>query len=320
MYLGIDFLLDDSGKLYVSEVNTGLPGGAREYDLVHRIRFNRPSGIFDRIEDISETNFSKPFIRYIRELPYFKELKALKIWMDGKGPLPPRIPEILRLEDKWVQYKLLVERFPLVHSELFDKKNTADYEADIQKYDGIVLKRRLGRGGAGFIKVENKSQLKDAISADLSEEFYIVQPLIKSRLKVKDRYYRLSVRAMVFSGEFLCMFANISTRITSNHGIRFYINPSSCFGVDDKDFRIIEINEKAWEADVFFGKEIPSHLYHNLYVEEIADSFLNIPEKIHSDIVRTAVSIANFYNNLDENRLPLCYLEEDSFRHFQGFN
>jgi glutathione synthase/RimK-type ligase-like ATP-grasp enzyme len=320
MYLGIDFLLDESGKLHISEVNTGLPGGAREYDLIHRIRFNRPSGIFDRIEEISEENFSKSFTRYIRELPYFDELKALKIWMDGKGPLPSSIPEMLRLEDKWVQYRLLGESFPMVASELFNEKKSAEYTAYIQKYGGIILKRRLGRGGAGFKKIKNFSRLKEVMNLNVAKDFYIVQPLIKSRLKIKDKYYMLSVRVMVFSGEFLCMFANISSRITSNHGIRFYVNPGNSFGVGDEDFRTIEITEKAWEADVFFKEEPPAYLYHNLYEEEISDSFVNIPRKMHSDIMNVAISISNFYSRLDVNKLPLCFIEEENFRKLQGFD
>ncbi len=320
MYLGIDFLLDESCKLYISEVNTGLPGGAREYDLVHRIIFNSPSGIFDRIEKISVKNFSKSFIRYIRELPHYNELKALKMWMDGRGPIPARIPAQLRLEDKWVQYRLLCAKFPMVKSEIFNEKSTGRYATYIEKYDGIILKRRLGRGGAGFIKIENIYQLKDAISADLSKDFYIVQPLIKSVLKIKDRYYRLSIRAMVFDGEFLCMFANLSTGITSNHGIRFYINRDDHLGVENEDFNIIEITEKAWEADIFFKGEPPAYLYHNLYEEEISDSFLNVPVKIYTDIISIAVSISNFYSSLDVAELPECFIEEDSFRFFRGFD
>ena len=319
MYLGIDYLLDESGSLYISEVNTGLPGGAREYDLIHRIRFNKPSGIFDRIEAISEKKFSRSFTRYIRGLPYYNELKALKIWMDGMGPLPSIIPEMLRLEDKWVQYRLLAGKYPLVYSRLYDPEKIDEYIADIEKYGGIVLKRRLGRGGAGFIKIESFSGLKGLLNANLSRGFYMVQPLISSRLRIRDKYFRLSIRAMVFAGEFLCMFANISSRITSNHGIRFHINPCDSIGVENEYFRVIEITEKAWEADVFYEGEPPGYLYHNLYEEEISDSFLNLPEKIHSDIIEISVSIGNLYSSLDIDDLPACFIEEEGCRQLQEF-
>jgi len=35
MYLGIDFLITSELKLYLIEVNVGLPGGAHEYHLTH---------------------------------------------------------------------------------------------------------------------------------------------------------------------------------------------------------------------------------------------------------------------------------------------
>jgi hypothetical protein len=36
MYIGADFLIDRDLNLYLSEVNTGLPAGAQEYDLVYK--------------------------------------------------------------------------------------------------------------------------------------------------------------------------------------------------------------------------------------------------------------------------------------------
>jgi hypothetical protein len=126
---------------------------------------------------------------------------------------------------------------------------------------------------------------------------------------IKDKIHKLSIRAIVFAGRFICMFANLAPRITSNHGIRFYINPCDRFGVEDENFNIVEITEKAWEADIFYGENIPPHLYHNLYEEDISDSFINIPDKIYKEIIDTAISISNFYKNLDEEKLPPCYLE-----------
>ena len=178
MYLGIDFLLDNLKNIYISEVNTGLPGGAREYDLISRTLLKKPSYIFKKIEEISLSQFNKPFKQYIQKLPYYDDIKSLKIWMDGKGPVPKKpFSEYLRLEDKWVQYLLLNKNYPVIPSKLFNQfncnyleihnnnfinKNSSEISLNkeifincLKKYasygdktwDAFILKRRLGRGG-----------------------------------------------------------------------------------------------------------------------------------------------------------------------------
>ena len=313
MYLGIDFLLEDAGTFYVSEVNTGLPGGAREYDLVYRAIFKRPSGVFEKIDSISRENFGKPFKNYIREQASFDELKALKIWMDGKGVRPEIKAKDLRLEDKWVQYLILSDRFPMVRTELYDPGNAETYIRRIRKEGPLILKRRLGRGGNGFLEISEESQIRQVEEHGLPEDFYIVQPYLKSEIKTDNRSYRLSVRVIVFAGKFICIFANLSEGRTSNHGIRFFIETESDIkktGIKDEDFKVEEVSEKAWEADIFYGDEIPPHLYHNLYEETIAETVVNMPCSIYNDIIKTAISINGFYDLLDFNKLPRCWIEE----------
>ena len=45
MYLGIDFLIDKNLNLYLSEVNTGLPGGAQEYNYAFVVIYGKLSGV-----------------------------------------------------------------------------------------------------------------------------------------------------------------------------------------------------------------------------------------------------------------------------------
>ena len=59
MYLGIDFLITPELKLYLVEVNVGLPGGAHEYHLTHLVHFGKPSDIIRRIEWTSEKSMEK---------------------------------------------------------------------------------------------------------------------------------------------------------------------------------------------------------------------------------------------------------------------
>lgn len=310
MYIGIDFLIDKDKNIYLSEVNTGLPGGAREYDLICRTIFGEPSDVFNTIERISREAFKKPFKNYLRELPYFNDLKTLKIWMDGKGSIPQKpFSKFLRLEDKWVQYLILKDYFPVIPSELFTFDNKNNYEKLLYEGREFILKRRLGRGGAGFIELKNLSQLDSVLNMKLTPGHYLIQPFIDSNVTSGKKIYKMSIRVIVFAKKFICMFANLSSRPTSNHGIRFYINPSNIFGLKDNDFTTVHINEKAWEGEIFYGKNIPPHLYHNLYEEEIAETMLYLPKTLYKKIKETAVSVGYYYFNLDPETLPACILD-----------
>ena len=99
MYLGIDFLVTPAGDPLVVDVNVGLPGGAHEYDLTHRVRWGKPSGVFERIEALSRRAYGAPFSSYLDSLPFLAALKPFKLWMDGQGPPPADLHPALRLED-----------------------------------------------------------------------------------------------------------------------------------------------------------------------------------------------------------------------------
>jgi hypothetical protein len=44
-------------------------------------------------------------------------------------------------------------------------------------------------------------------------------------------------------------------------------------GLQDESF-----NQKSWEAEIWFGRDDPGYLRHNLYEEEVAKATLFIPE------------------------------------------
>jgi len=306
MYVGLDFLIDKKGKIFLTEVNTGLPGGAQEYDFVYRQRFNKPSGVFNKIEDLSIQLYRKDFKSYINGLTYLNDLKRLKTWMDGQGSIPERFHPVFRLEDKWVQYLLLSKKYPMADTCIY-KDNIADISPGIFSTNRLVLKKRYGRGGYGFKIIEQKDSMRvDGLPLDGS---YLCQSYIDSSVGSKYGPLQFSLRAAAFSGSFICMFANLSENITSNHGIRTFVSKGDEFVLKDTSFKKMTIIKKAWEADIFFGDSIPQYLHEKLYKEVISDTELTIPKKTYQTIVRYAEEISLLYTNIVLSELPECYLE-----------
>ena len=303
MYIGVDFLIGPGLNLYLSEVNTGVPGGASEYDLIHRVRYGQPSGIFDRINSLSEKNFGKDFYEYINSLPYIDDLRSLKIWMDGEGPLPKNPAPALRLEDKWIQYLLLSDVYQMIPTMIYDRKDEQELERRLNLEHPLVLKKRLGRGGKGFRMIEDVSDLR---KLDLEEKSFLIQPYIESQIGT----YRLSLRVLAFLGEYICMFANLAPRLISNHGFRFGVYPGDILGISDEGFKTKRTIERAWEADIFYQGDIPDYMYDNVYIEDIAQAELILPHSIHKTVKESAASISQLYMGLDLNALPKSYIEE----------
>jgi hypothetical protein len=303
MYIGVDFLIDSRLNLYLSEVNTGVPGGAQEHDLIHRVKYGSPSGIFDRIDTLAQQSFGLTFYEYINSLPFIDDLRALKIWMDGQGPLPTDPAPELRLEDKWIQYLLLSKGNTMIPTRIYDRECQKTFQDMSGGRKPFVLKKRMGRGGKGFLLVEDISNLEEF---GLENRLYLIQPYIKSQIGG----LKLSVRAAAFMGEFLCMFANLSPRLTSNHGFRFFVTPGEDLRISDDRFKAREMIQKSWEADVLFQGNIPGYLDDTLRREDIAEAELIIPRSSYRMIERTAASISRLYMDLDCTSLPRAYIEE----------
>lgn len=305
MYIGADFLLDRNGSLFLSEVNTGIPAGATEFDLAFRVRNGRPSDVFSRIEAISRDVHGMPFQEHIRSLPWLDDLRLLKIWMDGQGPPPEDPHPALRLEDKWLQFRLLSPEFPMIPSSLWTKKTRESTLRDMLRGRRFVLKRRLTRGGRGLMVLDPSLYRSDLPDPDAG---WMVQPFIESRLSGG----ALSIRAAAFAGRFLCMFASLANRSTSNHGTRFLVAEGEPLGIHPPDFTTRRVVQKSWEADLFYGGDIPDYLYHDVYEEEVAEAELTLSPTLIERIRDIAAEISRLYAGLDFSALHPSWLEENS--------
>ena len=303
MYLGIDFLISPELKPYVVEVNVGLPGGAQEYHLTHLVYLGRPSDIFARVEETSLRVYGKAFKDYLHSLPFIESLKPFKICMDGKGPVPKTYHPGLRLEDKWIQYRLVKSIAPMPETMIFNAQDIEEAESFLKRKEKLVLKRRLGRGGRGFKMIIEPSSLSKQETGDHP---YLLQEYIESRL---DRY-AFSIRTIAFGGEFMCMYANLSKRIYSNHGALTFVSKGGRLGLADKKFKTEFFNQKSWEAEIWFGKDDPPYLRHNLYEDEVAQTTLSLPASLYQWITEVSVRIERHYEELDLLALPEACFEK----------
>jgi hypothetical protein len=309
MYLGIDYLITRDLKAFVLEVNVGLPGGAQEYDLAHLVYLGKPSNIFDRIEETSAKVYGKAFKDYLYSLPWLQGLKLFKLWMDGNGPFPMILHPGLRLEDKWVQYQLLKSLAPMPDTIPFDPLDLAAAERFLKKQKKAVVKRRVSRGGRGFRLIAGSRSL-----SALKREGHplLLQEYIDTRInwpKGHLRGYVFSIRAIAFGGKFMCMYANLSRRSYSNHGIITFVSPGDLLGIADKTFATESFDQKSWEAELWFGKDDPPFLRHNLYEDEVARTTLFLPVPLYSLITELSVKIERFYEGLDLSSLPQACFE-----------
>ena len=302
MYLGIDFLISPELKPYVVEVNVGLPGGAQEYHLTHHVHFGRPSDIFTRIEDTSLRVYGKKFEDYLHSLPWIGSLKPFKIWMDGEGPFPRVFHPGLRLEDKWVQYQLVKSIAPMPETMIFNPQDILGAEAFLRKKGKVALKRRVGRGGRNFKVLTGIESLS---TLNIENRFYLLQEYIESRMN----HYVFSIRSVAFGGEFMCLYANLSTRSYSNHGILAFVSKGDQFGLADKHFGTESFDQKSWEAEIWFGENDPPYLRHNLYEDEVAKTTLFLPKQLYKTIQELSVTIERLYEGLDFSSIPKAYFE-----------
>jgi len=302
MYLGIDFLITSELKLYVSEVNVGLPGGAQEYHLTHLVHFGKPSDIFRRIEWISRKVYGKTFKGYLNSLPFIESLKPFKIWMDGMGPFPKTFHPGLRLEDKWNQCQLLKSIAPIPETIAVDPEDLVGIDRFLEKKRKVVLKRRVGRGGRDLQVIKEPPEFW---KLNLISNHYLLQEYVESKIDG----YSFSIRSIAFSGEFMCMYANLSSKITSNHGILTFVATGSPFGLREKDFETESFNQRSWEAEIWFEEKEPEYLRHNLYEDEVAKTALNLPEAFHRMIKELSIKIERLYDGLDLSSLPKACFE-----------
>lgn len=302
MYIGVDFLIAPDLKPHVIEVNLGLPGGAQEYDLTYLVHNGRASDVFQTIEEISRDAYGTPFRDYLHSLPWLACLKAFKLWMDGQGPFPKDSHPVLRLEDKWVQYQILSPRFPMPETIVFDPGNWTEAERFLARTKGLVGKRRLGRGGRDFMLIDGPEDLPTAAAGEYGR---LLQERIDSRLGP----YVFSLRSIAFGGRHVCLYANLSSRAFSNHGILAFVEQGDRLGLSGEPSVTRSFDQRSWEAELWFGANEPSYLRHNLYEDEVAEASLVLPAGLLASIKDISVRIERYYENLDLEGLPLALFE-----------
>jgi hypothetical protein len=206
------------------------------------------------------------------------------------------------LEDKWNQYQLLKAIAPMPETMIFDPEDTVGVDHFIERKKRVILKRRVGRGGRDLQIITEPSFFW---KLNLGSNPYLLQECVESKING----WSLSVRSVAFGGEFMCMYANLSTRPNSNHGILTFISPGNPFGLSEKHFKTESFNQKSWEAEIWFGKNEPEYLRHNLYEEEVARATLLIPEPFLKKIKELSIKIERIYDGLDLFSLPKACFE-----------
>jgi hypothetical protein len=302
MYLGIDFLIGPDLAPKVVEVNAGLPGGATEYDRAFQTRHGRPSGIFEAIERISRSAAGLPFADYLRSLPFLESLKAAKLWLDGRSPFPDRFHPALRLEDKWVQARILRDTFPYPETIPLDPARRDEARAFLRRKGRLASKLRSGRGGRGFRIIEALADL-DAAAGEARPR--ILQEWIDSRVG----RFAFSIRAVAFAGRWVCAYANLAERAYSNHGTIAVVEEGDGPRLADDEIKTRRFDARSWEAELWFGVDEPGYLRHNLYEDEAAETALLLPPSVFALLRDAAVRIERFYDALDFAALPSAWFE-----------
>jgi hypothetical protein len=220
---------------------------------------------------------------------------------------------------------------------IFDPEDAAKVDRFIERRKKVVLKRRVGRGGRNLHIITEPSSLwkltgeSPAIPAlqggvkgyhiketpcrkappfraesfNLGSSPYLLQEYVESKING----WTLSVRSIAFGGEFMCMYANLSNRLFSNHGILTFISPGTPLGLSEKHFQTELFNQRSWEAEIWFGKNEPDYLRHNLYEDEVAKTTLLIPDPLLEEIKELAIRIERIYDGLDLFGLPKACFE-----------
>ncbi len=304
MYVGIDFLIAPDLRPYVVEVNVGLPGGAQEHDLTCRVHTGRPSDVFRRIEETSRDVYGKPFRDYLDSLPWLESLKPFKLWMDGRGPLPGTFHPGLRLEDKWVQYQVLSPLVPMPETGVFGPADGPEAERFLARKSRLVEKRRLGRGGRDFRLIEGPEDLFRGreTSGDYGR---LLQEWIDSRVGP----YVFSLRSVAFGGRPICLYANLAFRPFSNHGVLAFVDSGDRLGLSEEKFETRHFDQRSWEAKIWFDRDEPDYLRHNLYEDEVATAALVLPSDVIASVREISVRIERIYESLDVSALPPAHFE-----------
>ena len=303
MYLGIDFLITPELKLYLAEVDVGLPFGAHQYHLTHLVHFGKPSDIFRRIEWTSRKVYGKTFKDYIHSLPFIESLISYEIWMDGEGPFPKTFHPGLRLEDRWNQYQLIKAIAPMPETIVLDTEDLVGADRFIERKKKIVLKRRVGEDERDLQVISEPSVLW---KLNLIPHRYLLQEYIETKING----YFLLIRSVVFGGEFMCMVATLSIASVPNQRILTFVSSGNPFGLSEINFKTESFNQRSWESEIGLGQNEPQDRRHNVNEELVAKATLLLPEPYVRTIKELSLRVERLYDRLDLFALPKACFEE----------
>jgi hypothetical protein len=185
---------------------------------------------------------------------------------------------------------------------ILDPEDLVSIDQFLERRRRVVLKRRVGRGGRDFQVIDGPSELW---KLNLVSRPYLLQEYVESKIDG----YAFSIRSVAFEGEFLCMYANLSSKINSNHGILAFVSIGNPFGLKEKNFKTESFNQKSWEAETWFGEKDPEYLRHNLYEDEVAKTAIMLPEPFYRMIRELSVKVERLYAGLDLRTLPKACFE-----------
>jgi len=303
MYLAIDFIISPDSKVYVADVDAGLPWGAHQYHLTHLVHFGKPSDIFRRIEWTSRKIYGKTFKVYIQSLSFNESLKSLERWIAGQGPLPKNIHPGLRLQDRWIQYQLIKRIAPAPEMIPLDVEDLVGTDRFIERKKNVVLKRRVGKDERDWQFISEPSALW---KLNLISHHFLLQEHVESKIGG----YSLSIRSVVFGGEFMFMIGNLSSAPTSGHGILAFVSSGSPFGLSEKPFQTESFNQKSWESGIWTDESAPHDRSNEIQKELVAKTTLVLHELFIRRIKEISVRIERLYDGLDPSTLPKAYFEE----------
>ena len=239
------------------------------------------------------------FAEYLNALPFLEDLKAAKLWLDGRGPLPERFHPALQARGQMGPGPDL-ERgiFPIPETIPLEAEHRDEALEFLSRRGKLVSKLRSGRGGRGLRVIADEAGLDEALAAG---EPRILQEWIDSRVG----RFTFSIRAVAFAGRWVCAYANLAERAFSNHGTIAVVEEGDALRLADETFKTRRFDERSWEAGALVRPRTSRPISTTISTTtRRPETALLLPPPLFAAIRETAVRIERFYDSLDFAALP----------------
>jgi hypothetical protein len=124
--------------------------------------------------------------------------------------------------------------------------------------------------------------------------------------------HAFSLRSVAFAGEWICLYANLAPRPPSNHGVLAYVAEWDGPRLSAAVFDTVRFDERSWEAAIWFGRDEPAYLRHNLYEDEVARAAVLLPGPLLREVRELSVRVERLYEGLDPGALPEAWFETNA--------